>query len=140
MSHWTPLQSAVFQRLTQHPAFQASGATGYYVSDVPSSAVYPYVATPGGSVSQPWYTMADDWGEELLWSFHVWCDKDHGGAEKTTVVGAAVMTAMDDALVDVPGWKTLMFRRVFSTQPMKQDGDSNVFQQVIRYRVMLQKA
>lgn len=139
MPLWTPLQSAVFQRLTQHAAFQSSGATAYYVSDIPANAVYPYVASPGDSLSQPWYTMSDSKGEELLWSFHVWCDKDHGGAAKTRAVGDAVMEAMDDALVVVAGYRTLMFRRILSTQPMRQEGDPNLFQQVIRYRVILEK-
>jgi len=39
---WTPLKTAVFQKLTQHPAFQATGAT-YYPDYVPDTAVYPYV-------------------------------------------------------------------------------------------------
>lgn len=139
MSLWEPLQVAIFQHLTQHPAFVASGATAYYVIDVPPNAKYPYVVSPGDSMSQPWYTMGDSRGEELIWSFHVWCDKNQGGVLKAKEVGDAVMEAMDDALVVVPGWKTLMFRRIFSTLPMRQDGDPNLFQQVIRYRVMLEK-
>lgn len=139
MSHWTPLQTAIFQRLTQHPAFQNSGATGYYPGDVPDHAVYPYVVTPGDAVSQPWYTMAEDKGEEIIWRFHVWCDKDHGGAQRAQLVSDAVMTAMDDALVSVQGWRTIMFRRILSTQPMRQDNDPNLFHVVIAYRVMLVK-
>lgn len=136
---WTALQSAVFPHLTQNAGFQATGAA-YYISDVPTTAQYPYVVSPGDAMANPWYTMSDMRGEELIWSFHVWCDKDHGGPSKVRRVGQAVMEAMDDALVSVPGYRTLMFRRVLSTLPMRQDGDPSLFQQVIRYRVILQNA
>lgn len=136
---WTPLQSAVFQKLTQHPVFQATGAT-YYPAYVPDDAAYPYVATPGDAVSRPWYTMGDMKGEELIWSFHVWCDLDNGGPTKTRQIASAIMQAMDDAAVSATGYHTLMFRRIHSTPPMRQQNDPKLFQQVIRYRVILQQA
>jgi len=135
---WTELQSAVFQHLTSDPGFQATGAP-YYVVRVPSTATYPYVDTPGDAVSNPWYTMSSMQGEELIWSFHVWCDQDNGGVPKVRTVGDAVMSAMDDAALTVSGHKLLMFRRILSTLPMRQDGDPNLFQQVIRYRVILEQ-
>lgn len=135
---WTALSSAVYPYLSQHPAFQATGAE-YHMVEVPVDASYPYVVSPGDSLSRPWYTMSASKGEELIWSFHVWGHKDYGGPLKVQQVGDAVMEVMDDAGLMVPGYKLLMFRRVLSTMPMRQDGDPKLFQQVIRYRVMLEK-
>lgn len=139
MPFWKALQDEVYDLLTDDAAYKSSGSTEYYVSYVPPSAQYPYVVTPGDSVSKPWYTMGNSKGEELLWNFHVWCNQQNGGATKVRTVGKAVMNAMDDASLNATGYTTLMFRRVLSTQPMRQDGDPELFQQVIRYRVMLAK-
>lgn len=137
MDIWDSLQVGVFSYLTTHPEFAPLGIP-YYVVQVPDSATYPYVSTPGDATSAPWYTMAESRGEEFLWSFHIWNDLDHGGPQRMSTIADALMAAMDDAEFPVLGYNLLMFRRVFSTPPMRQEGDPKLFQRVIRYRVILE--
>ncbi len=153
---WTPLQTAIFNLITSDATFinltnvardDGNGNTGaqYYIGYVPKWATYPYAVTHGDATSAAWYEFNGGSGEDLIWPIHVWCDLKHGGPQKCRSVASAVMGVMDDASLTVTGFNAMLCRRVYSTLPMRQNsfqyvGDSQLFHQIIRYRIMVQKS
>jgi len=147
---WTPLQTAIHQMITSDPTFAAltdvnrkdgRGNTGpqFYISFIPDWATYPYATTPGDAVSSPWYEFSGRGGEEGVWPIHIWCDLDAGGPSMCRQVASAVDAVLNGANIEVVGWSPMKFSRVHSTQPMRQEGDPNLFHQVLRYHMMFYK-
>lgn len=141
---WTPLVNSIWKAITENEAFRTlTGAHDerpqYYISHVPSDAPYPYASTPGDATSRPFYEFSGGRGEEPLWPVHVWCDLDAGGPAKCRSVAVAVHQALTGAPLAVDGWSAMMCELIHSTLPMKQEGRPGLFQQVLRYRLMLYK-
>lgn len=147
---WTPLQEAIWYRLTEDPVFASltdvnrkgqPGKTGpqYYISYIPEWAAYPYADTPGDAVARPFYEFSGGRGSEPLWPIHIWCDLESGGPLKCRQVAEAVHNALTKEDLEVPGWSPMLCELIHSTQPMRQESDPNLFHQVLRYRLMFYK-
>lgn len=146
---WSPLQTAVVSAVTGNAAFTTAtsvsrddggGSTGaqYYVAFIPDWATYPYADTPGDAFGVPWYEFSGGSGEEIVWPVHIWCDLQHGGPAKCRSVSKAVDGVLDQSSFSVTGFNNMLFQRIHSTLPMRQQGDPTLYHQVLRYRVMLQ--
>jgi hypothetical protein len=148
---WEPLQIAIVSLITSDTEFynltnrkrkdSSTVDTGaqYYVSYIPDYAVYPYVETPGDAVSRPFYEFEGGKQEEPIWPFHIWSDLESGGPLVCVRIADVIDNILTTKDLSVTGWTTMKCQLIYSTQPMREEGNPNIYHMVMRYHLMLDK-
>jgi Protein of unknown function (DUF3168) len=128
------LRAAIHTALNANAALTAVLGGARVYDEPPPSPVFPYVTLGEARVAD--YSAGSERGEEHQLTLHGWSRQ--GGHREAHLVTGAIMDALDDAPLSLPGHHLVNFR--FALADVRREPDGRTYHALIRFRAVTEPA
>jgi len=128
------LRAAVHEALNADAALVALLGGPKVFDEPPPGTAFPYVTLGEASVAD--FSTGEARCEEHRFTLHVWSRQ--GGHREAHLIAGALLTALDDAALALPGHRLVNLR--FAVADVRREADGRTYHALVRFRAVTEPA